>query len=99
MSMDQDVEILKSLASHLSVSLQVFYQDTEEAEMRLRDTIRIFKEMGIQGVTDSGSNGGSDPGFDGSGGGDGRSRSLFPSASAPSGVLRSTKSSKLFPSD
>ncbi|KAL3934685.1 MAG: hypothetical protein SGARI_003279 [Bacillariaceae sp.] len=46
---DQDVEILKSLASHVSVSLQVFYQDTEEAEMRLRDTIRIFKEMGIQG--------------------------------------------------
>jgi len=44
---DQDVEILMSLASHVSVSLQRIYQDGEEEEKefgRLRDTIRILKE-------------------------------------------------------
>jgi tRNA-specific adenosine deaminase 1 len=97
---DQDVEILKSLASHISVSLQVFYQDTEEAEMRLRDTIRIFKEIGIMGITDTGTTGSSEGGFDGVSGGDARSPGLFPTPEAPSAIPKSnTKSSKLFPSD
>ncbi len=44
---EQDVEILMSLASHVSVSLQTIYRDEEEEEKefgRLRDTIRILKE-------------------------------------------------------
>jgi len=41
---DQDVEVLVSLASHVSVSLQTIYQDSEEEDLRLRDTIRILKE-------------------------------------------------------
>ena len=44
---DQDVEILLSLASHVSVSLQKIYKNGEEDEEdfgRLRDTIRILKE-------------------------------------------------------
>lgn len=45
---DQDVEILVSLASHVSVSLQKFYKDGKEGDEeefgRLRDTIRILKE-------------------------------------------------------
>jgi len=43
---DQDVEILVSLASHVSVSLQRIYQDGEEDEedFGLRDTIRILKK-------------------------------------------------------
>ena len=46
---DQDVEVLVSLASHVSVSLQSIYQDSEEEELRLRDTIHILKEgMGIR---------------------------------------------------
>lgn len=41
---DVDVEMLSSLASHVSVSLQSIYRDSEEdEEMRLRDTIRILK--------------------------------------------------------
>ncbi|KAG7349109.1 GAF sensor-containing diguanylate cyclase [Nitzschia inconspicua] len=95
---DQDVEILKSLASHISVSLQVFYQDNEDGESRLRDTIRIFKEMGIQGITDSIGTG-MEAGGDGTSG-DGRIPTLFPSSSNPpvSRIPRS-KSSKLFPAD
>ncbi|KAG7374728.1 GAF sensor-containing diguanylate cyclase [Nitzschia inconspicua] len=95
---DQDVEILKSLASHISVSLQVFYQDNEDGESRLRDTIRIFKEMGIQGITDS-TGTGMEAGGDGTSG-DGRIPTLFPSSSNPpvSRIPRS-RSSKLFPAD
>lgn len=46
---DQDVEILKSLASHISVKLQLTYQVAEEGDDRgsLKDTIRIMKELGI----------------------------------------------------
>jgi len=40
---DQDVEILLSLASHVSVSLQGIYHDGDE-ELGLRETIRILKE-------------------------------------------------------
>jgi len=46
---DDDVEILSSLASHVSVSLQTIYQDSEDEDLRLRDTIRILKNgRGIQ---------------------------------------------------
>ena len=45
---DEDVEILVSLASHVSVSLQKIYKDGKEGDEeefgRLRDTIRILKE-------------------------------------------------------
>jgi GAF domain-containing protein len=49
---DADVQILKSLASHVSVSLQRLFQDEENEEMRLRDTIRILKEQGLEGIGD-----------------------------------------------
>jgi hypothetical protein len=42
-----DVQILKALASHISVSLNSVYQDQIE-EVRLRDTIQILREQGIQ---------------------------------------------------
>ena len=43
---DKDVEILVSLASHVSVSLQRVYQigEEDEEDFSLRDTIRILKE-------------------------------------------------------
>eukprot|EP00526_Cylindrotheca_closterium_P012657 CAMPEP_0113661362 /NCGR_PEP_ID=MMETSP0017_2-20120614/33387_1 /TAXON_ID=2856 /ORGANISM="Cylindrotheca closterium" /LENGTH=445 /DNA_ID=CAMNT_0000576047 /DNA_START=186 /DNA_END=1526 /DNA_ORIENTATION=+ /assembly_acc=CAM_ASM_000147 len=44
-----DVQTLKALASHISVSLNSVYQDQDDEEVRLRDTIRILKEQGIQG--------------------------------------------------
>jgi hypothetical protein len=47
---DMDVQILKALASHISVSLNSVYQDQGDEEVRLRDTIRILKEQGIQGI-------------------------------------------------
>lgn len=40
----QDVQVLKSLASHISVNLQSVFQDEDDEELRLRDTIRILKE-------------------------------------------------------
>ncbi|KAL3927735.1 MAG: hypothetical protein SGBAC_012960 [Bacillariaceae sp.] len=43
-----DVQALKALASHISVSLNSVYQDQDDEEVRLRDTIRILKEQGIQ---------------------------------------------------
>ncbi len=49
---DADVQILKSLASHISVSLQSFFRDEENHEMRLRDAIRILKEHGLEGMDD-----------------------------------------------
>jgi GAF domain-containing protein len=50
---DHDVQILMALASHISVGLQQsMYRDPdEEAEVRLRDTIRILKEHGLAGIT------------------------------------------------
>ena len=42
---DKDVEILKSLASHISVSLSVVYQEQDDEEVRLRDTIRILRKQ------------------------------------------------------
>ena len=44
-----DVQTLKALASHISVSLNSLYQDQDDEEVRLRDTIKILKEQGIQG--------------------------------------------------
>ncbi|CAJ1938012.1 unnamed protein product [Cylindrotheca closterium] len=44
-----DVQALKALASHISVSLNSVYQDQDDEEVRLRDSIRILKEQGIQG--------------------------------------------------
>jgi len=44
-----DVQTLVALASHISVSLNSVYQDEDDEEIRLRDTIRILKEQGIQG--------------------------------------------------
>ena len=42
---DMDVEILMSLASHVSVSLQKIYQDGEkEEDLGLKETIRILNE-------------------------------------------------------
>lgn len=41
---DQDVEILVSLASHVSVSLQRLYHEEDQHDFELRDTIRILKE-------------------------------------------------------
>jgi GAF domain-containing protein len=97
---NEDVTILKSLASHISVSLQTLYQDAAgtdddgESSVRLRDTIRILKEMGIQGI--------SADGRDSTRSGSRRESSgpaLFPStSSSPSSVLRS-KTSQLFPEE
>ena len=47
----QDVAILTALASHISVSLQAVYQGPDEqADVRLRDTIRILKTHGLAGI-------------------------------------------------
>ena len=43
-----DVQVLKVLASHVSVALQVMLE--EETEMSLRDTIKTLKEHGIAGL-------------------------------------------------
>lgn len=43
-----DVQVLKALASHLSISLQQLHQSEEEEEsMRLQNAIRIIRESGI----------------------------------------------------
>jgi GAF domain-containing protein len=51
---DNDVQILKALASHVSVSLQRMYEqaDGDEAEMRLKDTIQMLKKYGLAGLDD-----------------------------------------------
>jgi hypothetical protein len=48
---NDDVQILKALAGHISVSLQRLYEaDGEKEELRLKDTIRILKEYGLEGI-------------------------------------------------
>jgi GAF domain-containing protein len=48
---NDDVQILKALAGHISVSLQRMYEaDGEKEELRLKDTIRILKEYGLEGI-------------------------------------------------
>lgn len=51
---NNDVQVLKALASHISVSLQYLYQEKEEenAAVGVKDTIRILKEHGLAGITD-----------------------------------------------
>jgi hypothetical protein len=44
------VQLLKVLASHLSVSLQSMYED--DAEVSLRDTMKVLKEHGLAGLMD-----------------------------------------------
>jgi len=47
----RDVNVLKALASHISVSLQRMYDEAgEESDMRLRDTITMLKDYGLQGL-------------------------------------------------
>jgi len=43
-----DVQTLKALASHISVSLNSLYQEQDDEEVRLRDTILLLKEQGIE---------------------------------------------------
>lgn len=49
---ENDVQILKAVASHVSVSLQRMYEQAggEEAEMRLKDTIQMLKKYGLAGL-------------------------------------------------
>jgi GAF domain-containing protein len=54
---DDDVDVLSSLASHVSVSLQTIYRDSEDEDLRLRDTIRILKKG--KGIRRSKTKGGS----------------------------------------
>ena len=51
---ENDVQILKALASHISVSLQRMYEQAggDEAEMRLKDTIHLLKKYGLAGLDD-----------------------------------------------
>ena len=51
---ENDVQILKAVASHVSVSLQRMYEQAggEEAEMRLKDTILMLKKYGLAGLDD-----------------------------------------------
>ncbi len=44
------MQILKNLASHITVSLQGFFRDEDKEEMRLRDTIRLLKQHGLDGM-------------------------------------------------
>jgi GAF domain-containing protein len=49
-----DVQVLKALATHISVSLQRMYEDLagggSSDELRLRDTIAMLKDSGLEGV-------------------------------------------------
>jgi GAF domain-containing protein len=50
-----DVQVLKALATHISVSLQRMYEDLagggrSDDELRLRDTIAMLKDSGLEGV-------------------------------------------------
>lgn len=68
---ERDVQVLKVLASHVSVSLQSMYE--EEAELTLRDTMKVLKEHGLAGLMD-----------DAMGSGWAKPRKLFPADGAPS---------------
>lgn len=48
---DNDVQVLKALASHISVTLQYMYQERDEdAAMGVKDSIRLLKEHGLAGI-------------------------------------------------
>ena len=50
---NNDVQVLKALASHISVSLQYMYQEREaDAAMGVKETIRILKEHGLAGIAE-----------------------------------------------
>jgi hypothetical protein len=50
-----DVQLFKALASHIGVTLQRMYGDqTDDEEMRLRDTITMLKDYGIEGLNQPG---------------------------------------------
>ena len=50
---NNDVQVLKALASHISVSLQYMYQEKEADEaMGVKETIRILKEHGLAGIAE-----------------------------------------------
>jgi GAF domain-containing protein len=51
---NNDMQVLKALASHISVSLQIMYQEKgeEDAAVGIKDTIRILKEHGLAGIAD-----------------------------------------------
>ncbi|CAB9498018.1 Transmembrane protein 65 [Seminavis robusta] len=51
---NNDVQVLKALASHISVSLQYMYQEGEEenADKGIKDTIRILKEHGLSALSE-----------------------------------------------
>lgn len=50
---NNDVQVLKALASHISVSLQYMYQEREaDSAMGVKDTIRILKEHGLAGIAE-----------------------------------------------
>jgi len=52
---DQDVQIFKALASHISVSLHRLYKaDDEEEEIRLRDTIQVMRDYDVSGLVNTG---------------------------------------------
>lgn len=58
---DSDVQILKALATHISVSLQRISEEAEgdQAEMRLKDTVRLLHDYGLAGLETSSSDNGS----------------------------------------
>ena len=52
---DSDVQILKALATHISVSLQRISEEAEgdQAEMRLKDTVQLLHDYGLAGLEPS----------------------------------------------
>jgi tRNA-specific adenosine deaminase 1 len=49
---ENDLQILKALASHISVNLQrMFEHGDEDDESRLKDTIRLLKDYGLEGIS------------------------------------------------
>ena len=47
---ENDEQILKALASHISVALQRMYDDDVEDTTRIKDTIRMLKDYGLSGL-------------------------------------------------
>lgn len=50
---NNDMQVLKALASHISVALQYLYQEGEEdAAIGVKDTIQLLKEHGLAGIAE-----------------------------------------------
>lgn len=47
---ENDEQILKALASHISVALQRMYDDDEKDSTRIKDTIQMLKDYGLSGL-------------------------------------------------